>query len=176
MIRLLNAGEARESAGSIGDLESLVAAHAAAGARVSASNTVSGTEAIPLQVQTAAYRIVAEALVNALRHAPGAAIDVVLDGGPGEGLLRVLVDNGPAAAGGTAAGSGAPGTMTGLTSLRLRAEQLGGTLEAGEHDGVWRVAARLPVAATREGTGARAVAGPGPIAAAGPAPERGGRR
>ncbi|WP_417220760.1 sensor histidine kinase [Arthrobacter sp.] len=188
MIRLLNAGEARESAGSIGDLESLVAAHAAAGARVSVSNTVSGTEAIPLQVQTAVYRIVAEALVNALRHAPGSAIDVRLAGGPGEGLLRVLVDNGPAAAGGTSAGSGdpatgaspgsaaGPGTMTGLTSLRLRAEQLGGTLEAGEHDGGWRVAARLPVAATPEGTVARTGAGPGPVAAAGPVPGHGGRR
>ncbi|WP_372699977.1 sensor histidine kinase [Arthrobacter sp. JSM 101049] len=160
MIRLLSAGEAEESAGSLGDLDALVAAHVAAGLQITTSNMVTGMEAIPLPVHTAAYRIVAEALVNALRHAPGAAIAVELEGGPGTGLLRASITNGrPGAAAPhpalpeALAPSGGGGTGTGLTSLRLRAEALGGTLEAGWFDGGWRVVARLPVPAADPGSG-----------------------
>ncbi len=52
-------------------------------------------------VELAAYRIVQEALTNARRHAPGAAVDVELRYGAGTLRLRVR-DNGPGPAGGPA--------------------------------------------------------------------------
>ncbi|GGM08772.1 hypothetical protein GCM10007977_007340 [Dactylosporangium sucinum] len=56
-------------------------------------------------VELTAFRIVQEALTNARRHAPGAAVDVELDYGERELLLRVR-DNGPGmrTAGGNHAG------------------------------------------------------------------------
>jgi signal transduction histidine kinase len=103
-------------------------------------------------VELAAYRIVQEALTNARRHAPGAAVDVELR--YGAQALRVRVrDNGPGpvaadAAGltpGEAAGSpprtqqpggelpgGArPGGRHGLLGMRERALSVGGALYAG---------------------------------------------
>ena len=87
-------------------------------------------------VELAAYRIVQEALTNARRHAPGAAVDVELRYGA-ELLLRVR-DNGP----GTANPAG-----HGLTGMRERAAAVGGTLRAGPLDtvGGFLVEALLPV-------------------------------
>ncbi|MDN6299125.1 MAG: histidine kinase [Micrococcaceae bacterium] len=151
MIRILSSGDAQEAAGFLADLDSLVAAHAASGTRITLSSTVSGTASIPSAQQTAVYRVVAESLVNALRHAPGANIAVVVQGGPAAGLLHVRVTNSPPPAGpGSAADAGEPGTGTGLRSLRLRVEQLGGELTAAVHDGGWQVSVRLPVRASEE--------------------------
>jgi len=82
-------------------------------------------------VELAVYRIVQEALTNARRHAPGAAVDVELHYTPD--ALRLLVrDNGP----GTAPGSsgGAPGGH-GLLGMHERAAAVGGRLRAGEGSG-----------------------------------------
>lgn len=149
MIRLLGSGEAEEATGSIEDLDSLVAAHAASGTGITFSSMLADTGSIPWATQTATYRVVAESLVNALKHAPGSGIAVVLQGGPREGRLRVLISNdGPPAAPGVTRASPEQGTGTGLRSLRLRVEQLGGTLQAGAYDGGWQVSVRLPVPAT----------------------------
>ena len=59
-------------------------------------------------VELAAYRIVQEALTNARRHAPGAAVDVELRYSAEWLRLRVR-DNGP----GPAGGAGAPGSAAG---------------------------------------------------------------
>jgi signal transduction histidine kinase len=93
---------------------------------------------VPLDpgVELAAYRIVQEALTNARRHAPGAAVDVELRYGR---ELRVRVrDNGPGPA--NPAGHG-------LTGMRERAAAVGGTLRAGpiETVGGFLVEAVLPV-------------------------------
>ncbi|MFL6124872.1 sensor histidine kinase [Actinophytocola sp.] len=109
-------------------------ARQSAGARL----IVSGAP-VPLDpgVELAAYRIVQEALTNARRHAPGAAVDVELRYG---GELRVRVrDNGPGTA--TPAGHG-------LAGMRERAAAVGGTLRAGPVDGIggFLVEAVLPVA------------------------------
>jgi len=93
---------------------------------------------VPLDpgVELAAYRIVQEALTNARRHAPGAAVDVELRYGK---ELRVRIrDNGP----GTTNPAG-----HGLTGMRERAAAVGGTLRAGPLDAVggFLVEAVLPV-------------------------------
>ncbi|WP_372504523.1 sensor histidine kinase [Streptomyces spinosisporus] len=91
-------------------------------------------------VEVTAYRIVQEALTNARRHAPGAAVDVELRYGPDELVVRVR-DNGP--------GPVAPGTPGhGLLGMRERAATVGGTLRTGAaHGGGFLVEARLPVRA-----------------------------
>ncbi|HEY4829958.1 MAG TPA: ATP-binding protein, partial [Solirubrobacteraceae bacterium] len=79
-------------------------------------------------VELAAYRIVQEALTNARRHAPGAAVDVELHYGAQAVSLRVR-DNGPGPM--AAATSGGHG----LTGMRERAAAVGGHLRTGPATG-----------------------------------------
>ena len=94
--------------------------------------------AIDPGVSLAAYRIAQEALTNARRHAPGAAVDVEVRYGDGE--LRLLIrDNGPGPAHTTPAGG------HGLTGMRERAAAVGGELRAeAAAIGGFLVEARLP--------------------------------
>jgi signal transduction histidine kinase len=86
----------------------------------------------------AAYRIVQESLSNAAKHARPARTEVRITHA-GEVLTVEVTDDGSTAA--TATGEG-----SGLRGMRERAEQLGGTLEAGPTAvRGWRVRARLPV-------------------------------
>jgi signal transduction histidine kinase len=87
-------------------------------------------------VELAAYRIVQEALTNARRHAPGAAVDVELDY-TGDDLLVRIRDTGP---GPTGASGG-----HGLSGMRERATAVGGELRTGPAPGGgFLVEARLP--------------------------------
>ncbi|MFJ9247118.1 sensor histidine kinase [Streptomyces sp. NPDC101776] len=91
-------------------------------------------------IEVTAYRIVQEALTNARRHAPGAAVDVELRYNEQDLAVRVR-DNGP---GPTAA---AP-SGHGLLGMRERAATVGGTLRTGAAPGGgFLVEARLPVRA-----------------------------
>jgi signal transduction histidine kinase len=86
-------------------------------------------------VELAAYRIVQEALTNARRHAPGAAVDVELHYAPGALWLRIR-DNGP----GPPPASPSPSTATppgghGLLGMRERAAAVGGELRTGAGNG-----------------------------------------
>jgi signal transduction histidine kinase len=90
-------------------------------------------------VELAAYRIVQEALTNARRHAPGAAIDVELRYHDDELYLRIR-DNGP----GPAPVDGTDGH--GLLGMRERAAAVGGALVTGQAPGGgFLVEATLPV-------------------------------
>ncbi|MBE2318151.1 sensor histidine kinase [Solirubrobacter sp. CPCC 204708] len=84
-----------------------------------------------------AYRIVQEALTNALRYAPGARVDVRVR--YGRDLQLEVRDDGPGHA--PSAGSG-----HGIVGMRERAALFGGELEAGPLPGGagFRVHARLP--------------------------------
>jgi signal transduction histidine kinase len=89
-------------------------------------------------LQSAAYRIVQESLSNAAKHAGPARTDVRIMRA-GDVLTVEVTDDSTKAA--PAAGEG-----SGLRGMRERAEQLGGSLEAGPApDRGWRVRARLPV-------------------------------
>ncbi len=90
----------------------------------------------------AVFGIVREALTNALRYAPGAAvrIDVRRD----EGALDLTVDNDPPRASAQPAGAGL-GSGRGVAGMRERAAAVGGQLTAGPGPGGgWRVRATLP--------------------------------
>ncbi len=85
---------------------------------------------LPPGLDVSAYRIVQEALTNALRHAPGARVEVTVEYGR-ELVLEVLDDdarsNGHPAA--------PPGSGHGLVGMRERTALFGGRLEAGPRDG-----------------------------------------
>ncbi len=89
-------------------------------------------------VELAAYRIVQEALTNARRHAPGAAVDVELHFV--DGALRLTVrDNGPGPDSGTRT------VGHGLLGMRERAVAVGGQLRTGTGTaGGFLVEATLP--------------------------------
>jgi two-component system sensor histidine kinase UhpB len=89
-------------------------------------------------VQETAYRLVQESLSNAVRHGAGKTISVRL-AASGDALIVEVANDGPPAAG------AAPGF--GLTGMRERVAELGGTFEAGPAlEGGWRMTARLPLA------------------------------
>ena len=89
-------------------------------------------------VSRAAYRIVQEALTNAGKHAPGAAVAVAVE--PSAGRLVVRVVNGPGHASEPAFGGG-----YGLVGLAERVRTLGGRLTSQPRlDGGFEVEAELP--------------------------------
>ncbi len=86
------------------------------------------------------YRIVQEALTNAVKHAPGAQVHVDL--GYASGEVRVRVANGAAS---THAAAPVAGMGHGLIGMRERVALYGGQLRAGpEPDGGYAVAATVP--------------------------------
>ncbi|HEX6470175.1 MAG TPA: sensor histidine kinase [Streptosporangiaceae bacterium] len=127
-------------------LTELIEQHRGAGGRVELS--VHGS-AHPLSatIELSAYRIVQEALTNARRHAPGAAVRVELTYLPDRLSVRVRDD------GGRARAAGHPGTPQdaanaghGLLGMRERATMLGGRFSAGPAtEGGYLVEAELPL-------------------------------
>jgi signal transduction histidine kinase len=112
---------------------------------------------LPPGVELSAYRIVQEALSNALRHAPGSTVRVELTHFP-RGLQIRVVNSAPRS---TAPPS--PGAGHGLLGMRERATMLGGTLMAVETScGGFTVAAFLPRAATAAPGAAATADGPAP--------------
>jgi signal transduction histidine kinase len=94
--------------------------------------------------ELAAYRIVQEALTNARRHAPAAAVDVELHFGEDALWLRVR-DNGPGPP------ADQPSGGNGLLGMRERAVAVGGTLRTGgSPSGGFVVEASLPAKAEKE--------------------------
>ncbi|MER5399508.1 histidine kinase [Streptomyces sp. NPDC002599] len=118
----------------------LVAAARSAGTNVEASSAV-GADGVPTAVGAAAYRIVQEALTNAVRHAgPGASVHVDLDT-DGWALRVRVTDDGMGDTGGP------PGF--GLVGMRERARSVGGTVETGtREEGGFAVVAVLPLRTT----------------------------
>jgi signal transduction histidine kinase len=98
-------------------------------------------------VELAAYRIVQEALTNARRHAPGAAVDIELRYAEDWLWLRIR-DNGPGHQARSQTGHG-------LLGMRERAAAVGGALQAGDaRGGGFCVEAELPAKAPDAMTGA----------------------
>ncbi len=120
---------------------------------VTVTSSVSGTSRpLPDGVDLSAYRIVQEALSNAMRHAPGSEVQVHLH--YGEAALVIEVRNDAGASAGRAAwdqpdGDGHGGH--GIVGMRERAVMLGGHLEARPTgSGEFLVTAALPLASGQE--------------------------
>ena len=97
--------------------------------------------ALPAGVDLSAYRIVQEALTNALKHAgPGASVTVEVSFAAGWLTIAVTDDGTGPSVGGVEGGSG-------LRGIAERADMLGGTLSAGPAPGHgFRVEVVLPLA------------------------------
>ena len=95
--------------------------------------------ALPAAVEVAAYRIVIEAMTNAVRHSGASRIEVTLALTGGAGLSIEVRDDGTGPPAGWQPG-------VGVTSMRERAAELGGSCQFGPGpDGGGEVIARLPV-------------------------------
>lgn len=99
-----------------------------------------GPAGVPASTALTVFRVTQEALSNAMRHSPGAAIEVSVratsDG------VEVAVVNGP----GEAQSSPSAGSGMGLSGLSERVAALGGTIEAGPAaDGGFSLRATLPL-------------------------------
>ncbi len=107
-------------------------------------------EGLAPAVSRAAYSVVQEGLTNALRHASGAKIEVLLRGAPDGLLVEVLNDRAVACS----ALLGEIGTGSGLVGLRDRVAAAGGRLDAGPTaNGGWCVSARMPRQPASRATG-----------------------
>ncbi|MEU3175879.1 histidine kinase [Streptomyces sp. NPDC007000] len=133
--------DAGPAARGVAGIDGLVEASRGAGAAVELRRT---GEARPLApaADHAAYRIVQEALTNALKHAPGASVVVELRYEPDSLVAEVANGPVPATAGGERlVVSGGQG----LTGLEERARLVGGMVHAGPAaGGGFRVAGVLP--------------------------------
>ncbi|GAA1484606.1 histidine kinase [Brachybacterium fresconis] len=122
----------------LADIEELVATSRASGAVITAD--LSEVQ-VPPTVGLTAYRVVQEALSNALRHAGGAAIEVRV-AAVGGSLLVDVTNAAP-----TTAQEPIPGSGLGLSGTRERVTALGGAVEVGPtSDGGFAVIARIPIA------------------------------
>jgi signal transduction histidine kinase len=136
------------------DLPALVQATSRSGTKIRLHNRVENLSSAPDALGRSAYRMIQESLTNARKHAPDTAVDVTLDGRPGE-LLMLEVRNplrlgAPADAVPARAPLGAgpvqppPGAGLGLLGLAERAELIGGRFEHASADGQFVVRAWLP--------------------------------
>ncbi|ONI82092.1 hypothetical protein ALI22I_38710 [Saccharothrix sp. ALI-22-I] len=113
---------------------------------------------LPAPVDAAAYRVVQEALTNAMRYAPNASEIVISFEHTEDALVLTITDDG------TDDGDQPPqGAGIGIRGMRERVEALGGTLEAGPSNQGFAIRAVLPWevrgdqggAGRRPGVGAR---------------------
>ncbi len=124
---------------SLTDLPALIDESRRAGMAVKWENTIHDGMVVPANIGRSAYRTVQESLTNARKHAPGAAVRVVVGGAAGAGLTvevrNPLVEATPEI----------PGSGAGLIGLTERAMLAGGRLEHGRTvQGDFRVHAWLP--------------------------------
>jgi len=126
------------------DADLLVGELAAAGLAVDFS--LEGDAAkLPAGVDLAAYRILQEALTNALRHAGAATVRARVVVGPDEVVVDVVdFGGGPRVNGHDLRGG------RGLPGMRERARLYGGEVRAGPTDEGFRVHARIPVPSVAE--------------------------
>lgn len=106
---------------------------------------------LPPAVELAVYRIASEAITNIEKHAAGGSGTLALECNPDEIVLTVKNQ--------ASTGSSSPDGL-GVASMRARAEELGGRVDAGATADGWRVLACLPLTpdrgrAARERTASR---------------------
>ncbi|WP_424188938.1 sensor histidine kinase [Actinokineospora sp. G85] len=115
------------------EVDRLLRSARAAGLEVTAA--CAPGDGVPAAVDLSAYRILQEALTNAVKHAPGARAEVSVRR-EDSALVLEVVNTGPV---------GRQGDGMGLMTMTDRARAVGGELTAGPCGSGWRVRAELPV-------------------------------
>jgi signal transduction histidine kinase len=116
----------------------LVAETWQAGVPVNLTVLLDQAQTAPAPLSLAVYRVVRESLTNVLRHAPGAAADVTVRGGPSSGVALEIVNP-------LVAAEPSPGAGAGLTGISARVTAFGGTVNIGPtHRHTFAVRAWLP--------------------------------
>ena len=124
---------------SLGDLDTLVTALRAAGHQVSVEVTGDPAQ-LPTGIDLSAYRILQEAVTNALKHAPGSTVAVRVEHRPDAVAVEVTNHAPDAGTGPRLEGGG-----RGLVGMRERVRMFGGQLTAAPTEaGGFRVRATLP--------------------------------
>ncbi len=131
--------QASPSESDLSALPALVAGVRATGLRVDLDDRRSERSLDPA-VDRCAYRVVQEALTNALRHTAGGHVDVRVSTTAGTLDVEVRSQGRPHT-------SSYGGSGRGLVGLSDRVVALGGTIEAGPRDGAFVVRAALPARA-----------------------------
>jgi len=135
-------GDERRPLPRLADIGSLVGSLRDAGREVSFS-TLGDVPRVPSSVELVLYRVVQEALTNAVRYAGDSPIDVQMLYTP-DAITLFVDDEGPGAA-----AVGRQGGGHGLAGMAERLATVGGSLQAGPRDPGpgWRVQASVPVLA-----------------------------
>ncbi len=120
----------------LGSLDRLLAEFESSGLRV-VRRVAGETSAVQGAVGVIAYRVIQEALANALKHGDGSGAELTLT--IGEGLIVLEVSN-PTGATRTASGSG----QYGLIGMRERVASVRGTVTATQRDSMFTLHAELP--------------------------------
>jgi signal transduction histidine kinase len=136
--------EAQPPQPTLAQLPALLDESRAAGMTVRERIDEAAGERLPDALARAAYRVVQEGLTNARKHAPGAAVDVRLDGRRDEVVVEVLSRR---PAGGPPPALASAGAGVGLIGLGERVAVVGGRLEHGPDErGDFVLRATLPAA------------------------------
>ena len=137
LLGVMHHGDDRAPQPTLRDLNALIESTRTAGLPVSL--TVEGApRSLPAGMDLAAYRVVQEALTNAIKHAGAAPTEVTVRWEP-EHLELAIVDSGGKSANGHGGGHG-------LIGMEERVRLYDGELRAGERDGGgFEVVARLPL-------------------------------
>ena len=117
--------------------QAVTAMRTRSGQPLQADIEVAGLDQLPAAIEVAAYRIAVEGLTNVVRHTDSQQASVLM---AVTGTILTIEVTDPA----VGTGSWHPGV--GLSSMRERAEELGGTLVAGSTLSGGRVRAELPLA------------------------------
>lgn len=125
-------------AATIAEVEALAERVRAAGVRVDVTLDLPPERGVPEATSAHLHRVVQESLTNAVKHAPGQPITIVIEGDAADGV-RVEVRN-------PVSGFGSPGdgSRVGLVGLRERLDLVGGTFGAGPEKGEFVVRAWVP--------------------------------
>ncbi|WP_327104550.1 sensor histidine kinase [Nonomuraea glycinis] len=163
VLGVLREGEDRDPQATLADLDALVAA---SGAEV--RREVGDLSGVPAVISREAYRIVQEALTNAIKHGQGPVnlaasvredvLDLQVTNATGDGIGpndghavgdsagHLGGDSGGHSARDSAGhGSGGRRGGRGVTGMAERVRLLRGELDAGPEEGGWRVSVRLPL-------------------------------
>ncbi|TSI18901.1 two-component sensor histidine kinase [Brevibacterium aurantiacum] len=131
---------------SMGSIPQLIASVQATGTQIRPSIIMQDLESAPTVLDRAVYRIVQESLTNALKHSPGAPVDLSLSVSANQGARIVVANALPTTRTNeypesdlSTSGSGA-----GLEGIRERTHLLSGTVSIGPREGLFVVDVSFP--------------------------------